>query len=130
MNLQKSFRLGRDLCLRLFDKKIADTTLSGLHIDEITAWLQGVEKIDKFEYYDFVPGAKRASESESVKEKPVREVLDFLNTRFTESLDSFVQVQMKAFGSGRHQVIVRKIMTTASKREITKIAVLNFKKPT
>ena len=107
-----------------------DTTLSGLHIDEITAWLRGVEKIDEFEYYDFMPGSKWASDSENVKGKSVREVLDFLNNDFTESLDSFVEVQMKAFKSGRHQVIVRKIKATASKREITKIAVLSYNKPT
>ena len=107
-----------------------DTTLSGLHIDEITAWLRGVEKIDEFEYYDFMPGSKWASDSENVKGKPVREVLDFLNNNFTESVDSFVEVQMKAFKSGRHQVIVRKIKATASKREITKIAVLSYNKPT
>lgn len=107
-----------------------DTTLSGLHIDEITAWLQGVEKIDEFEYYDFMFGAKWAAESENVKGKPVREVLDFLNNGFMESVDSFVEVQMKAFKSGRHQVIVRKITATASKHEITKIAVLNYSKST
>jgi hypothetical protein len=119
-----------ELCLRLFDRKIVDTTHSGLHIDEITAWLQGVEKIDEFEYYDFLPGAKWATESENVKAKPVREVLDFLNSNFTETVDSFVEVQMKAFKSGRHQVIVRKIAAKALKREITKIAVLDYNKST
>lgn len=106
-----------------------DKTLSGLNLDEIKAWLQGAEKVDEFEYYDFLPGAKWASEAEKAKAQPVREVLDFLNANFTESVDSFVEVQVKAFKSGRHQVIVRKIMATASKREATKIAVLNYNKP-
>jgi len=65
-----------------------------------------------------------------VKGQPVREVLDFLNTHFTESLDSAAEVQKKAFKSGRHQVIVRKITITASTREITKIAVLSYNKST
>ncbi len=114
--------------LRLFDKKIEDVTLSGPNPDEITAWLQGVERVDGFEYYEYAPGVKWPLESEEVKGKPVREVLDFLSTEFTESLDSFVEVQKKVFKSGRHQVIVRKITAISSKRETTKIAVLNYNK--
>ncbi len=105
-----------------------DTTVKGLNQDEIAAWLQGVEKIDDFKYYYFAPGAKKPAESRDVKRQPVREVLDFLNANFIESIDSFVEVQKKAFKSGRQQVIVRKITVTASTREITRIAVLNYNK--
>lgn len=114
--------------LRLFDKKIEDTTIRGFNLDEIAAWLQGLGKIDGFKYYYFAPGAKRPTESLDVKGQPVKEVLDLLNANFTESADSFVEAQKKVFKSGRHQVIVRKITVTASKREITKIAVLNYSK--
>lgn len=113
---------------RLFDKKTSDTKLGGLNLDEIKAWLQGVKRVEEFEYYDFLPGARGPSESQKVKWQPVEEVLDFLAAHFTESVDSFVEVQKKEFKSGRHQVIVRKITAIPSKREITKIAVLNYNK--
>lgn len=102
--------------------------MSGLHIDEIAAWLQGVDEINDFKYYYFMLGAKKPTESRVVKGQPVGEVLDFLKANFIESTDSFVEVQKKAYKSGRHQVIVRKIAVTASTREITRIAVLDYSK--
>jgi len=47
-----------------------------------------------------------------------------------ESVSSFVEVQKKAFRSRRQQVIVREFAVTGSKSEITKIAVLDYSKPT
>lgn len=114
--------------MRLLDRKIADTTVRGFNLHEITAWMQGVEKIDDFKYYYFAPGAKKPTESRDVKRQPVGEVLDFLNANFVESVDSFVEVQKKVFKSGRRQVIVRKVTVTASTREIIGIAVLSYSK--
>jgi hypothetical protein len=114
--------------LRLFDKKIADTTVRGFNVHEATVWMQGVKKIDDFKYYHFAPGANRPTESQHLKDQPVTELLDFLNADFVESVDSFVEVQRKVFMSGREQVIVRKIAVTASARDISKIAVLEYKK--
>lgn len=116
--------------MKLFDRKIADTTLDGLHLDEIAGWLKGVEKVDEFKYFSFELGAKAPAESTNVKDQTVREVLDFLKTHFTESVSSFVEVQKKAFRSGRQQVIVREMAVAGSTSEITKIAVLNYRKLT
>lgn len=104
-------------------------TLKGLNPDKITQWLQDIEKIDEFKYYYFAIGAKRPTESKSVKDQTVREVLDFLNIHFTESINSYVEVQKKAFGSRRHQIIVRENAVTGTTSEITRIAVLNYSKP-
>ena len=60
----------------------------------------------------------------------MREVLDFLNVHFMESVNSFVEVQRKAFRSGRYEVIVREMAVAGSASEITKIAVLTYSKPT
>jgi len=115
--------------LKLFGRKIPDT-LKGLNLDEIAVWLQGVEKVGEFKYYCFALGANKPTESKSVKGQPVREVLDFLNIHFMESVNSYVEVQKKAFRSGKYQVIVREIAVTGSASEITKIAVLNYRKST
>jgi len=102
--------------------------MRGLDLDEVARWLHDVGKIDEFRYYYFALGAKKPTESKKVKGQLVREALDFLSTHLTESASSFVEVQKKVFKSGRHQVIVRQITVAASKREITKIAILNFNK--
>jgi hypothetical protein len=114
--------------LKLFDRKISDTTKRGLDIDEMAEWLHDVEKIDEFRYYYFELGAKRPYESKKVKGQPVKEALGLISTDFAESINSYVEVQKKDFKSGRHQVIVRQITVTASERETTKIAVLNYSK--
>jgi len=119
-----------ELCLRLFGRKIPNTTLKGLNLDEIAVWLQGVEQVGEFKYYCFALGANKPTESKSVKDQPVREVLDFLNIHFMESVNSYVEVQKKAFRFGKYQVIVREIAVTGSTSEITKIAVLNYRKQT
>jgi len=104
--------------------------MRGLDLDEMAIWLRDVGKIDEFRYYYFALGAKKPTESKKVRGQLVREVLDLLSTHFTETADSFVEVQKKAFKSGRHQVIVRQITVIGSKRETTKIAVLNYSKST
>jgi hypothetical protein len=116
--------------LKLFDKKTSDTTTSGFNVDEITAWLNNVERIEEFKYYYFAPGARRPTESKNQKNQPVAEIVSFLIDNFIESPDSFVEIQKKTFKSGKHEVIFRAINMAGTKREVTKLAVLNYRKTT
>ncbi|HKZ95096.1 MAG TPA: hypothetical protein VJ249_11040 [Candidatus Bathyarchaeia archaeon] len=114
--------------MRLFERKISDTTMRGFNIDEVTRWMDNVETVEKFKYYYYARDAKRPTESKNLTNQPVAEVLSFLSSHFVESPESFVEVQKKAFKSGRHQVIFKAIAATATRREITKIAILEYMK--
>lgn len=116
--------------MKLFDRKISDTTARGFNAQEVAGWLDHVEKIDQFKYYLFAPGAKRPTESKNLKNQPVPQVLSFLTEHFVDSVDSYVEIQKKVFKSGRHEVIFRSAFVVLDKQEITKLAVLNYSKPT
>lgn len=109
----------------IFDRKISDKTTRGYNADEIKGWLSNVQKIDSLKYYYYPPGSKFLSESKSLKNQTTEEVLSLLDIHFAESPDVFVEIQHKVFKSGRHEMIFRGINL---KGEITKIAVLDFKK--
>lgn len=116
--------------LKLFDKKISDTTTMGFDVDKINVWLKNVERVDGFKYYYFAPGARRQTGSRNQKNQPVAEILSFLIDHFVESSDSFVEIQKKTFKSGKNEVIFRAISMAGEKHEITKLAVLNYRKTT
>jgi len=109
----------------LFDRKISDKTTKGYNAEEVENQLSGVEKVDSFKYYYYPPGSKFHTDSKSFKNQPAKEIFSFLNSHFVESPDWFVEIQHKVFKSGRHEMIFRGINL---KGEITKIAVLDFKK--
>ena len=110
---------------RIFDMKTSDETTRGFDLDQIRSWLVGIQEIDRLKYFYYAPGSKYPTGSKNLKTQPVTDVLSFLTSHFTESPNSFVEIQRKAFISGRQEIISREI---TSKGEITKIAVLDVKK--
>ena len=115
--------------MKLFDRKISDTTTRGFNFEEIVSWFDQVKTIDEFKYYFFAPGARRPTESQNLKSQTVTQVLSFLNDHFMDSSEAFTEIQKKVFKSGRHEVIFRSILVVLDKREITKLAVLSYSKP-
>lgn len=112
---------------RVFDKKISDTTVKGYDAEEVKKWLSDVREVDRFRYYYYPPGSKFLRESRDVKKQQPAEVLTFLNSHFfPDTPNFFVEIQQKLYKSGKREIIFREIITNG---EITKIAVLNFKKP-
>jgi len=110
---------------RLLDRKISDRTTKGYNAEEIKSWLSEVKEIKSFQYYYYPPGSKFPAESKFFKDQPSGEALSFLDSHFSESSDFFVEIQQKVYKSGKWEVIFRGISLSG---EITKIAVLNFKK--
>jgi len=108
----------------LFDKKTFDRTVKGYEAEEIKKWLSDVKEISTLKYYYYPPSSKFPSESKNLKNQPAEEVLSFLNSHFSESLELFVEIQRKGFKSGRWEIIFR---GRNPKGEIIKLCVLNFK---
>ncbi len=111
---------------RLFDKKISDTTTDGYKPNEIQKLLNSITNIDTFQYYTFFPDSKYPTESEKTKNKPVTEILPFLDQHFTDSLNLHTEIQHKTYKSGKHQIILK---GRNQKNEITKLSVLEYNKP-
>ena len=112
---------------RVFDRKISDTTVKGYDADEFKKLLSDVSEVDRFRYYYYPPGSKFIRESRDLKKQQPIEVLSFLNGHFfPDSPDFFVEIQKKVYKSGKYEIILREVITSG---EITKIAVLDFKKP-
>lgn len=110
---------------RIFDRKISDGTIRGYNAEEIKSWLSNVKEIGSFKYYYYPPGSKFPADSKSLKNQPAKEVLALLNSHFSESSNLFVEIQRKVYKSGKQEIILRGINLDG---EITKIAVLNFRK--
>ena len=110
---------------RIFDRKISDRTLRGYNAEEIKRWLSNVKEIDSFKYYYYPPSSKFPAESKSLKNQSASEVLSFINSHFSESSNLFAETQRKVYKSGKQEIILRGINLNG---EITKIAVLNFRK--
>jgi len=110
---------------RIFDRKISDRNIRGYNAEEIKNWLSNAKQIDSFKYYYYPPGRKFPTESKDLKNQPPEEVLSFLDSHFTESLEFFVELQQKVYKSGKQEVVLR---ATNKNGEITKIAVINFRK--
>ena len=110
---------------RIFDRKISDRNIRGYNAEEIKNWLNNVKEIDSFKYYYYPPDSKFPAESKSLKNQPTGQVLSFLDTHFSESPSLFVEIQQKVYKSGKWEIILRGMNL---KGEISKIAVLNFRK--
>lgn len=85
----------------IFDRKTSDETTRGFNPDQIRSWLSGIHEIGRLKYYYYAPGSKYPTESKNLKTQPVTDVLSFLTIHFIESPNSFVEIQRKAFRSGR-----------------------------
>ena len=107
-----------------FDKKTFDKTVKGYEAEEIKKWLSDVKEIDSLKYYFYLSGSKFPSEAKTLKNQPAEEVLSFLNSRFHESLELFVEIQRKGFKSGRWEIIFR---GRNPKGEIVRLCVLKFR---
>ena len=110
----------------LFDRKIADKITKGYKPQEVKSLLGDVKEVDRFEYYYYPPGHKFPRESKRLEKQPIEEVLSFLNDKFTESPDFFVEIHQKLYKSGKCEIIFRGMST---KGEITKLAVVSLRKP-
>ena len=110
---------------RIFDRKISDGTIRGYNAEQIKSWLSNVKEVDSFKYYYYLPSSRFPAESKTLKNQPAVEVLSFLDSRFSESSNLFVEIQRKVYKSGRQEIILR---GTNLDGEITKIAVLNLRK--
>jgi len=110
---------------RIFDRKITDKYIAGYNPEEIKNWLSNVKEVDGFKYYYYPQGSKFPAESRRLKNQSTGEVLSFLDTQFSESPSLFVEIQQKVYKSERWEIILRGI---DSNGEITKIAVLDFRK--
>jgi len=99
----------------------------GFNADEMRRLLDKVEKIDGFKYYGYVPGGKMPVESRNMKNQPVKEVLSFLTSNFSETSQLFVEIRQTAFKSGKWEIILRGKNLSG---EILKLAVVNFQKTT
>lgn len=110
----------------LFDRKISDRTTVGYNAEKIKSWLSNIKEIDNFRYYYYPPGSKFPAQSKDLKNQPPRDVLSFLEAHFSESSNLFTEIQHKVYRSGKQEIILRGINLNG---EITKIAVLNFRKP-
>jgi len=111
--------------LSLFDRKTSDKLINGYNAEEIRSWLSDVRQIDDFKYYSYRPDEKYTSERKKLKNQPTQEVSSFLDAHFTESPSFSVQIQQRIFKSGKWEIILRGFSSIG---EITKLAVLNFKK--
>jgi len=110
---------------RIFDRKISDRIIRGYNAEEIKRRLGNVKEIESFKYYHYPPGAKYPADSKGLKNQSTKEVFSVLNSHFSESPNFFVEIHHRVYKSGKQEIILRGINLNG---EITKIAVLNFKK--
>jgi hypothetical protein len=111
---------------KLFDKKTSDTTTDGYDPNEIQQMLDSITNIDTFQYYSYTPGSKYPTQSEKTQNKPLAEILTFLDQHFTETIDLHTEIQHKTYKSGKHEIILKGRDT---KNEITKLSILEYNKP-
>jgi hypothetical protein len=111
---------------KLFDKKISDTTTDGYNPTEIQQLLNSITNIDKFQYYFYTPGSKYPTQTEKTQNKPINEILTFLDQHFTETIDLHTEIQHKTYKSGKHEIILK---SRDTKNEITKLSILEYNKP-
>lgn len=109
---------------RFFDRKISDERIRGYNAEKIRNWLNNTEEID-LEYYSYALGSKLPTESKHLKNQSIGDVVSFLKSHFSESMDFFVEIQKKVYRSGKWEIVLR---GRNLKGEITKLGVLNFKK--
>jgi len=108
----------------LFDRKVYDTTVNGYNPEEIRKWLSAKE-IDNLKYYYYLPSSKFPRESRNLKTPSPEQAISFLNGRFSETLDLFVEIQHKEFKSGRHEIILK---GKNSAGEILRLCILSLKR--